>query len=331
MEEHSECSEFAFLRDVIANAVPDGEAGQARPIVVRGSVTGNRGTHLNDKAVTTGLVFVLARRRVDRCWVTGDGDYTLTSLAQHSISAIILSENKDILIPRCPKTLLFLYIPLGNLILSNEDCPAEKCSFFNLQDNALFRIAEAVMYHLTARQFKESGVVEHLIPGFIQAAFTLARNNNEHKTEQNRIHLTFRRLSDIDHYIKANLSRSIRVSELSHIAGYSQFHFIRAMKLQTGYSPHQYVLKHRIEKARSLIAKSDIKLADIATELGFHSQAHFTTVFRRVTGLTPGGFRRLIADQFYPAAEADPPHALPNIVLAAQLGFDRQRLGAPRG
>lgn len=331
MEKHPEWSEFAFLRDVIANAVSDGEAGQARPIVVRGSVTASRTTRPNDKAVTTGLVFVLAKRRVDRCWVTGDGDYTLTNLEQHSISAIILSENKDILIPRCLKTLLFLYIPLDNLNLSDENCSADKCSFFNLQDNALFQIAEAVMYHLTARQFKENDVVEHLIPGLIQAAFTLARNNDGHKTEKNRIYLTFRRLSDIDHYIKTNLSRSIRVSELSQIAGYSQFHFIRAMKLQTGYSPHQYVLKHRIEKARSLIAKSDIKLADIATELGFHSQAHFTTVFRRVTGLTPGGFRRLIADQFYPVTEPHAPQALPDIVLATQLGFDRQRLGASRG
>ncbi len=326
MEKHSECSELVFLRDVIADAVADGEAGYARPFVVCGSAIGNRDTYPIKRTFTTGLVFILAKRNVERCWVIGDGKYTLTYLSQHSISAILLSGNNDILIEKGLKTLSFIYIPLEHSESSVIDgFSTEKYSFFNLLDAALFRIAEDITFHDTALKTKDSDFVGHLIPGFVQAAFRMASCNNQRISAKGRIYLTFRRLSAIDHYIKNNLSRSIRVKELSEIAGYSQFHFIRAMKSQTGFSPHQYILKHRIDKARALVIQPDVKLADIATELGFRSQAHFTTVFRRLTGLTPGGFRRLFSDQLYTVAGVNPPQAFPDLVLAAQLGFDRQR------
>lgn len=326
MDTHSECSELVFLRDVIADAVADREAGYARPFVVCGSAIGNRDTCPSSRAFTTGLVFVLAKRNVERCWVIGDGEYALTHLSQHSISAIILSGNKDILIERGLKTLSFIYIPLEHLkLLILDGFFTGECSFFNLIDPALFRIAEAIIFHIIAPKKRDRDFVGHLIPGFVQAAFKMASCNNQHIAAQERIYLTFRRLSAIDHYIRNNLLRSIRISELSDIAGYSKFHFIRAMKSQTGYSPHQYILKHRIDKARSLVVKSDIKLADIATELGFQSQAHFTTVFRRLTGLTPGGFRRLFSDQLHIVAGINPSQGLPDLVLATQLGFDRQR------
>ncbi len=318
-----------FLRDVIADAVPDGEAGSVCPLVIRGSISSKSVTHLKKKAVPPGLAFVLAKKQIERCWLTSDGSYRLTDLSQHSISAIVLSNDDDILIPRCAKSFVSLYIPFDYLKPSNKNNFEGYSSFFNLQDRALFGIAEAIIFHLTAGKTKDKGIADHLISGFLTAAFRMGNCKVDRRAAQDRIHLTFRRLADIDHYIKTNLSRSIRVSELSRIAGYSQFHFMRAMKLQTGYSPHQYILKHRIEKARSLIAEHENKLADIAVEVGFYNQAHFTTAFHRITGLTPGAFRRLFVDQLQSAAGSNPPHLFPDLVLAAQLGFDRQSIRVP--
>lgn len=332
MEEHSECSELALLRDVIAHAVSNDDAGCPRPLVVRGPIGTSCTAQQTKSQPPSGIVLVLAKKQIERCWIVSGKDYTPTKLSQHSISAFMLNKNNDMLIPCCSKTALILYVPLTYLKSSNKDeSLREFSSFFNLRDRAFFEIVDAVIYHLTAAQAKDRSAADHLIPGFVRAAFKIASGVVGNGAAQDRIYLTSRRLSDIDSYIKSNLSRSIRVSELSHLAGYSQFHLIRIMRLQTGFSPHQYILKHRIEEARSLIIKSDQPLADIAAEVGFHNQAHFTTTFRRLTGLTPGGFRALFTNQIRPAAGVNDPHALPDLVLAAQLGFGRPRRAVPGG
>ncbi|MBD2261169.1 helix-turn-helix transcriptional regulator [Pseudanabaena sp. FACHB-2040] len=71
----------------------------------------------------------------------------------------------------------------------------------------------------------------------------------------------------------------------------SAFHFARLFKKSLGLSPHQYMLQNRVERAKRLITKTDRPdLADIALQVGFYDQAHFTKAFKRVVGLPPKGF-----------------------------------------
>ena len=58
-----------------------------------------------------------------------------------------------------------------------------------------------------------------------------------------------------------------------------------------GMPPHQFMTLRRIERAKQLLLRTDQSLAEIALEVGFSSQAHFTDQFRRVTGSTPLRFR----------------------------------------
>jgi len=67
----------------------------------------------------------------------------------------------------------------------------------------------------------------------------------------------------------------------------SLWHFSRMFKQSTGLSPHQYLIRERIEAAKRLLVKPETSLEKIATELGFSDQSHLITVFRRFTGLTP--------------------------------------------
>jgi AraC family transcriptional regulator len=76
---------------------------------------------------------------------------------------------------------------------------------------------------------------------------------------------------------------------LAHV---SPYHFARLFKHSTGLPPHQYVIACRVERAKELLRERDrLPLADVAAEVGFSSQSHFTRHFKRLVGVTPRRFR----------------------------------------
>jgi AraC-like DNA-binding protein len=82
------------------------------------------------------------------------------------------------------------------------------------------------------------------------------------------------------------------VSHLARIAGLSTSHFCRAFKQSIGMPPHRYVTMRRLAAAAELIRKTPKPLAEVAIEVGFSGQSHFTRVFTQMTGETPGALRR---------------------------------------
>jgi AraC family transcriptional regulator len=101
--------------------------------------------------------------------------------------------------------------------------------------------------------------------------------------------LQMRRVID---YIDTHLADELGIVELAAIAGLSPHHFGAAFKASVGTSPHRFVIERRIQHARQLLRDGDRSIAEIACAAGFSSQSHFTTNFHRVTGMTPGQFRR---------------------------------------
>jgi AraC-like DNA-binding protein len=93
-------------------------------------------------------------------------------------------------------------------------------------------------------------------------------------------------------YIEAHLSDSIELVQLSAIAGLSVFHFARQFKQSAGVSPHYYLVGRRIERAKALLAETDLSLSEIAFATGFSDQSHLTRHFRQMIGVAPGQFRR---------------------------------------
>ena len=74
----------------------------------------------------------------------------------------------------------------------------------------------------------------------------------------------------------------------------SYFHFSRAFKQSMGMSPTNYIAERRIEGAKKLLQETELPISEIALRVGFSSQSHFTTSFRRVAGATPKAFRATI-------------------------------------
>lgn len=102
-----------------------------------------------------------------------------------------------------------------------------------------------------------------------------------------------RRLQRVFSHIRENINRDLSVTELAQVVGMSQYYFSKLFKMSTGTTPHQYVMRQRVERAQEHLRESQMALAEVATQVGFETQSHFTSVFRRLVGATPKHYREM--------------------------------------
>jgi AraC family transcriptional regulator len=104
--------------------------------------------------------------------------------------------------------------------------------------------------------------------------------------------LTRHQVKRVTDFMLAYLSQDLSLDALAQQIGFSAYHFARLFRQTIGESPHQFVLRLRIERAQHLLKETDIPLAHIALECGFASQSHLTQIFKRHLGLTPRAYRQ---------------------------------------
>ena len=104
--------------------------------------------------------------------------------------------------------------------------------------------------------------------------------------------LTRRQLNRVIDFIVSHLNQDISLSTLAQQVGFSPYHFARLFHQATGESPHQFVLRQRIEHAKYLLGNENFSLAHVSVESGFSNQSHLTQVFKRYVGLTPAIYRK---------------------------------------
>ena len=125
-------------------------------------------------------------------------------------------------------------------------------------------------------------------------------------------------------FIDANLSEPIGLAEMAASAGLSRMHFAAQFRAATGMRPHEYLLRRRIERAQYMLSVSTFPLVDVAFEVGFKSQSHFTTVFTRFVGETPKGWRQrtssVLAHSPEPAAQVGTSERTRRIGMALDEG-----------
>lgn len=96
-------------------------------------------------------------------------------------------------------------------------------------------------------------------------------------------------------YILAHMGENITTADLSQALGLNRTYLSRRFSAETGMTPGRYVTALRIDEAKRLLSVTRKPLCDIAGFLGFSSQNHFQKVFKRLTGLTPGEYRKQTA------------------------------------
>jgi AraC family transcriptional regulator len=102
------------------------------------------------------------------------------------------------------------------------------------------------------------------------------------------------RLRQVTEFIENNLDKDLPLTELAAVACMSPFHFARLFKSSTGVPPHRFVVRQRIARARAVLTTRELSIAQISRMVGFRTPSHFTTVFRRVLGMTPRAFRETV-------------------------------------
>jgi AraC family transcriptional regulator len=99
--------------------------------------------------------------------------------------------------------------------------------------------------------------------------------------------LTNMQLQQAIDYIQDYLGRDLSLIRIAETINISPNYFASLFKQKTGISPHQYVIQQRVDRAIVLLQKTDLRISEIASRVGFSSQSHLTNHIKRATGMTP--------------------------------------------
>lgn len=168
----------------------------------------------------------------------------------------------------------------------------EKCA---PSDPLISNVALALLAELNAREAGTGAVSGRLYAESLAnvLAVHLLRHYTVFGSDAPRFSggLSGQRLRLITDFIGDNYGRDLSLAELASVSGMSAFHFAREFKRTTGTTPHQYLIKFRIDRAKALLAESQMPLVEVGFLSGFSHQSHFTRLFHRVTGTTPHSYR----------------------------------------
>ncbi|HEX2531786.1 MAG TPA: AraC family transcriptional regulator [Burkholderiaceae bacterium] len=121
----------------------------------------------------------------------------------------------------------------------------------------------------------------------------LLRNHSSDKKRDDlgRVKISRPRLQRALDYIESNLAADITIDDIAEAAAMSSFHFAHCFRQSMGTSPHQHLIKRRVERATEMLRHTREPISQIALSVGFPNQSHFTTVFKRLIGTTPLSYR----------------------------------------
>ncbi|NJO53116.1 MAG: helix-turn-helix transcriptional regulator [Leptolyngbyaceae cyanobacterium RM2_2_4] len=161
---------------------------------------------------------------------------------------------------------------------------------FGRQDLQLHHIAMMLLAELQSDSIMGQLYVESLTQVLVIHLLRHYSIFTQPITSENRS-LTHTRLHQAIDYIHTHLDRDLSLAEIAGAINITPTYFATLFKRATGLSPHQYVIQQRVERAKSLLSKTDLAIADIALQVGFSNQSHLTRHFKRLIGVTPGQVR----------------------------------------
>jgi AraC family transcriptional regulator len=146
----------------------------------------------------------------------------------------------------------------------------------------------------TGHELILAALVEQILIQLLRRYASIRRTD---ELELSRAGLVDRRIRRAVELMHANLAEELPLEDLAAAAYLSPFHFARLFKKLTGLPPHAYLAALRIERARMLLATTDLSVTEIAARVGYANSSHFGKAFRQFNGLTPRAFRSALTTE----------------------------------
>jgi AraC family transcriptional regulator len=158
-------------------------------------------------------------------------------------------------------------------------------------DPVILSMGKVLRGELLQGQIRDPFLVEAV--GVVLAGHLVRRWSSQPSLRQVKGQLSPGQIRNTLDAIESNMSSGIRVRDLARQIGVGTHQFTRLFRQTMGCSPYRFVMLRRLERARFLLEKTALPLAEIALEVGFASQSHFTSVFHREMRTTPQAYRSL--------------------------------------
>ncbi len=152
---------------------------------------------------------------------------------------------------------------------------------YNYLENLLFKIFNDVKNDTVVSEHQLSFSIYELLLEFL----------NPSKTKDKTIHEE--NITRAKEYVASHFNEQITVEILSDVANMSATNFSRVFRQQTGFSPYDFVLSTRVNKAKEYLLQTNMSVTQIAYETGFNSESNFIYCFTNNEGISPGRFRKL--------------------------------------
>jgi AraC family transcriptional regulator len=125
------------------------------------------------------------------------------------------------------------------------------------------------------------------------------------------------RLRRIRELVRAKMEDDLSLDEMAESVGLSTAHFARMFRKSTGETPHQFVLRQRLERAKTMLRAPDARVLDVAVACGFKTQQHFAQAFRDIWGVSPTEFRQDLTGSEAIRVSESADEYTPSIVISA--------------
>ncbi len=182
----------------------------------------------------------------------------------------------------------YVFLSAGNDLATIKYRSVELCSLLSraaisngAASNQIFSMNSHFMQNLDNYRSTEElcYAMTEILTAFIECMFPPARENN-------------RLIRDAMNYISSHFAEPLTLQDVANHLHLNPSYFSRVFKQSFGSSFKEYLTQVRIEEAKRLLKNTEYSLLDIAVATGFDNQSYFTNVFKKVTGLTPGQYRK---------------------------------------
>lgn len=151
-------------------------------------------------------------------------------------------------------------------------------------------LANLFLEELKYKQAGHEFIVEnlsHLLIGNLMRNI----NHNLPSKPHNKPSVYKENIKKVIEYMNENYTTGVSCTELSKLIKMNKYRFIRIFKSQTNKTPYEYMLDLKIEKAKKMLKAKDYTITEISMICGFSSHSHFTSTFKKKTGLSPSEYR----------------------------------------